>query len=65
MAGTDQLYLTNIEAKRITLAGAGKGRDDLGHDVSPAVWLAPANREVVASGNDIPMVSVSCCRLVQ
>lgn len=27
-----------------------------------AVWLVPANREVADSGNDIPMVPVSCCR---
>lgn len=27
-----------------------------------AVWLVPANREVVASGNDIPIVPMSCCR---
>lgn len=27
-----------------------------------AVWLVPANRKVVASGSDIPMVPVCCCR---
>lgn len=27
-----------------------------------AVWLVPANREVVSSGNDLPMVPVCCCR---
>lgn len=26
------------------------------------VWLVAANREVVASGNDAPMVPMSCCR---
>lgn len=39
MYGLDRrLYLTNLEVKRITLPGAGKVRDDLAHDVSPAVW---------------------------
>ena len=62
MAWTDRLYLTNLEVKLITLLGAGKGRDDLGCGVSPAVWLVPANREVVASRNDVPVIPVSCCR---
>lgn len=63
MAWTDQLYLTNLEVKLITLPGAGKGRVDLGRGLSPALWLVPANRKVVASENDVPMVPMSCCRL--